>query len=62
MARDLLLCYLFAAALTSLTSAGHDNRDYSPCSDSIVAVGDGFTFGIALAGKDYFSGTNRTVW
>lgn len=58
----LLLCFLFAAALTpSLTSAGDDNHVYSPCSDSTVAVGDGFTFGIAFAAKDSFLGTNRSV-
>ncbi|KAG2305834.1 hypothetical protein Bca4012_085405 [Brassica carinata] len=62
MARFFLLCFLFAAALTSsLTSAGDDNRVYSPCSDSTVAVGDGFTFGIAFAAKDSFFGTNRSV-
>ncbi|XP_013638397.1 PREDICTED: uncharacterized protein LOC106343668 [Brassica oleracea var. oleracea] len=58
----LLLCFLLAAALTSsLTSAGDDNHVYSPCSDSTVAVGDGFTFGIAFAAKDSFLGTNRSV-
>ncbi|CAN6894026.1 unnamed protein product [Brassica oleracea var. botrytis] len=63
MARSLLLlCFLLAAALTSsLTSAGDDNHVYSPCSDSTVAVGDGFTFGIAFAAKDSFLGTNRSV-
>ncbi|KAF2541872.1 hypothetical protein F2Q68_00030960 [Brassica cretica] len=35
MARFTLLCFLFAAALTSsLTSAGDENHVYSPCSDS----------------------------
>ncbi|KAF3529670.1 hypothetical protein DY000_02039836 [Brassica cretica] len=34
MARFTLLCFLFAAALTSsLTSAGDENHVYSPCSD-----------------------------
>lgn len=62
MARFLLLCCLFAAALTSsLTEAGDDNGVYSPCSDSTVAIGDGFTFGIAFAAKDSFFGTNRSV-
>ena len=62
MARFLLLCFLFAAALTSsLTEAGDDNRVYSPCSDSTVAVGDGFTFGIAFAARASFFGTNRSV-
>ncbi|KAF3551458.1 hypothetical protein DY000_02003981 [Brassica cretica] len=62
MARFLLLCFLFAAALTSSsTEAGDDNRVYSPCSDSTVAVGDGFTFGIAFAARASFFGTNRSV-
>ncbi|KAF8088876.1 hypothetical protein N665_0528s0033 [Sinapis alba] len=62
MARFLLLCFLFAAALTSsLTAAGDENQVYSPCSDSTVAIGDGFTFGIAFAAKDSFFGTNRSV-
>ncbi|KAJ4893400.1 hypothetical protein Rs2_20194 [Raphanus sativus] len=62
MARFLLLCFLFAAALTtSLTSAGDNNHVYSPCSDSTVAVGDGFTFGIAFAANDSFFGPNRSV-
>ncbi|CAN7010564.1 unnamed protein product [Brassica rapa subsp. trilocularis] len=62
MARFLLLCFLFSAALTSsLTEAGDDNRVYSPCSDTTVAVGDGFTFGIAFAARASFFGTNRSV-
>ncbi|KAF8075586.1 hypothetical protein N665_1079s0011 [Sinapis alba] len=62
MARFLLLCFLFAAALTSsFTEAGDENRVYSPCSDSTVAIGDGFTFGIAFAARDSFFGTNRSV-
>ncbi|XP_010464889.1 PREDICTED: uncharacterized protein LOC104745376 [Camelina sativa] len=64
MARFLLLCCLFAAALTSsLTVARDDNGVYSPCSDSTVGIGDGFTFGIAFASKDTFFGgsTNHTV-
>ncbi|XP_024015780.1 uncharacterized protein LOC18023329 [Eutrema salsugineum] len=62
MARFLLICFLFAVALTSsLTEAGDDNRVYSPCSDSTVAIGDGFTFGIAFAARDSFFGTNRSV-
>ncbi|CAH2054001.1 unnamed protein product [Thlaspi arvense] len=62
MARFLLLCCLFAAALTSsLTAAGDDNGVYSPCSDSTVAIGDGFTFGIAFAARDSFFGSNHSV-
>ncbi|KAJ0249443.1 Expp1 protein [Hirschfeldia incana] len=62
MARSLLLCFLFAAALTSsITEAADDNRVYSPCSDSTVAIGDGFTFGIVFAARDSFFGTNRSV-
>ncbi|CAH8260145.1 unnamed protein product [Arabidopsis lyrata] len=61
MARFLLLCYLFAAVLTSsLTEAGDNNQVYSPCSDSTVAIGDGFTFGIAFAARDSFFSTNRS--
>ncbi|VVA97362.1 unnamed protein product [Arabis nemorensis] len=61
MAKFLLLCCLFAAALTSsLTEAGDNNGVYSPCSDSTVAIGDGFTFGIAFAARDSFFGTNRS--
>ncbi|CAN8270099.1 unnamed protein product [Cochlearia groenlandica] len=63
MARFLfLLCFLFAAALTSsLTEAGDNNKVFSPCSDSTVAIGDGFTFGLAFAARDSFFGTNRSV-
>jgi len=61
MARFFLLCCLFAAVLTSsLTEAGDNNQVYSPCSDSTVAIGDGFTFGIAFAAKDSFFSTNRS--
>lgn len=60
MARFLLLCCLFAAVLTSsLTEAGDDNQVYSPCSDSTVAIGDGFTFGIAFAARNSFFGTTN---
>ncbi|WZZ58326.1 hypothetical protein YC2023_058433 [Brassica napus] len=44
-----------------LAEAGDDNRVYSPCSDSTVAVGDVFTFGIAFAARAFFFGTNRSV-
>ncbi|CAA7016146.1 unnamed protein product [Microthlaspi erraticum] len=62
MARFFLLCCFFATALTSsLTEAGDNNGVYSPCSDSTVAIGDGFTFGIAFASKETLLGNNRTV-
>ncbi|KAL1204711.1 hypothetical protein V5N11_017327 [Cardamine amara subsp. amara] len=62
MARFLLLCCLFAAVLTSsLTEAGDNNQVYSPCSDSTVAVGDGFTFGIAFAARDSFFNSSHSV-
>ncbi|XP_010534378.1 PREDICTED: uncharacterized protein LOC104809944 [Tarenaya hassleriana] len=63
MARSVILCLILAAVLTSspAEASGDDNRVYSPCSDSRVAVGDGFSFGLAFAAKESFFNSNRSV-
>ncbi|KAG8061181.1 hypothetical protein GUJ93_ZPchr0003g17806 [Zizania palustris] len=47
-----------AALLASEAAAGDDtNGVYEPCADAMVQRGDGFTFGVAFAGRDaFFSG------
>ncbi|TVU44690.1 hypothetical protein EJB05_04139 [Eragrostis curvula] len=45
----------FAATLLASFAAGDDgNGVYDPCADATVQRGDGFTFGVAFAGRDAF--------
>ncbi|CAN7114414.1 unnamed protein product, partial [Brassica rapa subsp. narinosa] len=62
MARFPLLCFLFAAALTSsLTSAGDENHVYSPCSDSTARSAMDSFLELPSRLKIFFFGTNRSV-
>ncbi|GJM96848.1 hypothetical protein PR202_ga13718 [Eleusine coracana subsp. coracana] len=46
-----------AAVLLASMAAGDGNGVYDPCADATVQRGDGFTFGVAFAGRDaFFSG------
>ncbi|KAK3145860.1 hypothetical protein QOZ80_3BG0258450 [Eleusine coracana subsp. coracana] len=46
-----------AAVLLASMAAGDSNGVYDPCADATVQRGDGFTFGVAFAGRDaFFSG------
>ncbi|XP_048532084.1 uncharacterized protein LOC125510859 [Triticum urartu] len=56
LALALALALLLAAA-PSASARGDGNGVYEPCADATVSRGDGFTFGVAFAGRDaFFSG------
>lgn len=48
---------VLAVFLASVAAADDRNGVYDPCTDTTVQRGDGFTFGVAFAGRDaFFSG------
>lgn len=50
----LLLIAVFLAGSPELVGAGDTNNVYTPCGDTTVQRGDGFSFGIAFSSKDSF--------
>uniref|UniRef100_A0A453M081 Expp1 protein n=1 Tax=Aegilops tauschii subsp. strangulata TaxID=200361 RepID=A0A453M081_AEGTS len=52
-----VLLLLLLAAASAASARGDGNGVYEPCADATVSRGDGFTFGVAFAGRDaFFSG------
>lgn len=54
---------IMATMILGFVGASDTNKVFSPCSDTLVEVGDGFTFGIAFAAKNSFyqNGNNGTL-
>lgn len=51
---QILLLILFSTFVSLSESSSDTNRIYSPCEDAMVQRSDGFTFGIAFAGRTSF--------
>lgn len=54
MAKMPLLLLVTVMVVAAVEAASNTNSVYQPCSDTKIQRSDGFTFGIAFAGKDNF--------